>query len=72
MGGAGGGQRYYPTEAVLLFRDEDGIPHAINKTVYLSDPSHGQDLDSLLGRDALSDFVMTFNQTAQSLELNLV
>ena len=68
FGGAGAGRNHYPADAVLVFIHDDGRLQAIRLTVYVAEPGpHNHMYESLLGRDALDHFVMTFDQKARTI-----
>lgn len=70
FGGAGQGKDHYPTDAVVIFAHEDNHLEAIPLTVYIAEPAaHNQYLPSLLGRDALAHFPLSYDQAGRSFTL---
>jgi len=70
MGGAGAGLNHYPQPANVSFRHDDGHLEQIVSTVYVATPHQANmGLESLLGRDILGHFVMTFDQSGRALTL---
>jgi len=69
-GGAGAGLDHFPTQANVYFVHDDGRVEVIASTVYVASvgPANVQ-IESLLGRDILANFVMTFDQTGCNLTL---
>jgi hypothetical protein len=70
FGGAGAGKDHYPAEALLVFMNDDGSLRQIRLTIYVAEPgTHNQRIESLLGRDALSHFLLAFDQGAKTFTL---
>jgi len=70
FGGAGAGLDHYPEHADVYFRHDDGRVEQIAATVYIATPAEAnRNLESLLGRDILGNFVMTFDQAGRALTL---
>jgi hypothetical protein len=69
IGGAGAGQPHYPIEASLIFAHDDPRVTSVPRTIYIAEPSHNVDVESLLGRDVLEEFIVYFDQRAQILTL---
>ena len=63
--GAGAGKAHYPLAAEIIFKHDHGELQRVATTVYLSDPSHNVQFESLLGRDVLGSFIMNFDQAGQ-------
>ena len=63
FGGAGGGKNHYPVDAEIIFMHSSRKLEAIALPVFVAEPgTHNMPLESLLGRDVLDNFVMTFDQ----------
>lgn len=69
FGGAGAGKPHYPVDAQIIFLHDHGEMQEVPTTVYVSDPSHNVQFDSLLGRDVLGSFIMNFDQAGQTITL---
>jgi hypothetical protein len=53
----------------LSFTDDGGAIHSFSLKLYLAEPPHNQEFESLLGRDALAHFVMHFDQRGRTVSL---
>jgi hypothetical protein len=70
MGGAGAGLNHYPEPANVYVLHDDGRIEQITTTIYVAMPDPANvGLESLLGRDILANFVMTFDQSGRNLTL---
>jgi hypothetical protein len=69
-GGAGAGLDHFPLQANVYFVHDDGRVEVIASTVYVASagPANVR-LESLLGRDVLANFVVTFDQAGKNLTL---
>lgn len=70
FGGAGAGTPHHPLQAELVFLNEDQrSTFTVALTVFVAEPPHNEEVESLLGRDALDSFVMHFDQRARTITL---
>lgn len=70
VGGAGAGLAHFPEPATLHFLHDDGRIESVPATTYVGTPDpRNMGLESLLGRDVLANFVMTFDQMGRNLTL---
>lgn len=70
LGGAGARMDHLPIEAQISFTHDNGRVEAITTTVYVATAGAANiRLESLLGRDVLTNFVMSFDQSGRQLTL---
>lgn len=62
LGGAGGGLEYFGVPALVLFPLEDGGLHGVNIVLWVADSRSQMEHESLLGRDILAAFRMSYVQ----------
>lgn len=70
MAGAGANTNYHDLSAVLIF-PHAGLRrfHPVSLTIGVAEPPHAEDFESLLGRDALNEFVLHFDQAGEIITL---
>lgn len=69
LSGAGAGLAYFGTPAALFFTDDSGATHAAQNLLWIADADSPLPHESLLGRDVLEGFTLTFRQAARELLL---
>jgi hypothetical protein len=70
--GVGGDVRFFVEPAILLFIEEERKLHAYFLDLEISPPDPGiEGLPSLLGRDVLDRWAMTYDPTNQRLEFEV-
>ncbi len=63
FGGAGAGRPYYGVPAVLFLSHEDETTDGVEMTIWIAEPGGlNQEHESLLGRDVLAHYTLTFVQ----------
>lgn len=67
FGGAGAGKPHYPIAAEVVFLHDHGELQTIPITVYIAEPPHNTNVESLLGRDVLGSFIMNYDQAGELL-----
>lgn len=65
LGGAGAGYGYYAVPAVLFLTHDNGAPWTTQMIIWIADSASGLDHESLLGRDVLEHFKLTFIQPTE-------
>ena len=69
VGGIGGTEEYRPTSANVYFFD-DGRLRSLQLNLYVAEVNaHSAGIESLLGRDILSGFVLSYDQSRRVLTL---
>lgn len=65
LGGAGAGFNYYAVPAVLFLSHDDDAPWIKQIVIWIADSESGLEHESLLGRDILEHFKLTFIQPTE-------
>ncbi|MEX2225734.1 MAG: hypothetical protein WEB52_04700 [Dehalococcoidia bacterium] len=65
LGGAGAGHSYFAVPAVLFLSHDDDETWAREIVIWIADSESGTEHESLLGRDILEHFRLTFVQPTE-------